>query len=361
MPRRFLYCILALCCSARAENACPQRDKIGQLLFVGLPSEATYHAKSGGNDEFVRFKNTLKEIGGVFLLGHNVRNGVENCLSKTEIKDMISALKQSNADLFVAVDQEGGSVQTFRSCNGFTEEPAAQVVGGSPLAEQTATTIATELKSVGVNWIFGPSFDVADPQHASMIAQQGRSYGSDPQVVSKNARIAVDAFKKAGLISTAKHFPGQGEALGNSHQTEAFLNQDLKTLESRDLQPFREVAADVVMTGHIVLPKIYGKNSEPASLNRNAIQKLLRGKLGFKGVVMTDDLDMRAISTKNSATEAAKKALLAGNDLLLFRISNPNSIIEGLCRQLANKNSSALAKRIDESFARVQTLKKKVQ
>jgi beta-N-acetylhexosaminidase len=283
------------------------RDMVGQMFVVSLGgTEPDYYI-----EKMVRERN----IGGVILFGYNMK-------SEEQVKALVGSLQdlsvqtEPGVPLFVAVDQEGGDIA---SAPWVAPEPAAAEVGsrGDPDEARTvAATIGSQLLRAGVNTDFAP---VVDTGFGAAIGN--RAYGDDPDLVARMGTAAVEGFEEAGVVSAAKHFPNHGPARSDSHVSLPVIKHDAKTLQSYDLPPF-EAAVDagvpMVMVGHLVYPAIDPHN--PASLSKEAIS-MLRGDLGFDGVVVTDDLAMAGAKGGGTLAEAAVEAVEAGADLLL--VSSP--------------------------------------
>ena len=283
------------------------RDMVGQMFVVSVGgTQPDYYI-----EKMVRERN----IGGVILFGHNMR-------SEEQVKSLVGPLQELSIQtepavpLFVAVDQEGGEIA---SAPWVAPQPAAAEVGsrGDPEeARDIAATMGRQLLRAGVNTDLAP---VVDTGFGAAIGN--RSYGEDPELVARMGAAAVEGFEDAGVISAAKHFPNHGPARSDSHASLPVIRHDAKTLHSYDLPPF-EAAVDagvpMVMAGHLLSPAIDPHN--PASLSRDAIS-LLRSDLGFRGVVVTDDLAMAGARGRGTPAEAAVGAVEAGADLLI--ISSP--------------------------------------
>jgi len=283
------------------------RDMVGQMFVVSVGgTEPDYHI-----EKMLRERN----IGGVILFGYNMR-------SEEQVKSLVGPLQELSMEtepavpLFVAVDQEGGSVA---SAPWVASQPAAAEVGsrGDPdEARDIAATMGRQLMRAGVNTDLAP---VVDTGFGAAIGN--RSYGEDPELVARMGAAAVEGFEDAGVISAAKHFPNHGPARSDSHASLPMIRHDAKTLHSYDLPPF-EAAVDagvpMVMAGHLLYPAIDPHN--PASLSRDAISTLRRD-LDFRGVVITDDLAMAGARGGGTPAEAAVEAVEAGVDLLI--VSSP--------------------------------------
>jgi beta-N-acetylhexosaminidase len=283
------------------------RDLVGQMFMISMGgTEPDYYV-----NKMIRERN----IGGVLLFGYNMKSE-EQTRSLTGALQGLSMRTEPSIPLFIAVDQEGGEVA---SAPWVTQEPAAAWVGarGDPAeARAIAEEMGRHLLQGGVNTDLAP---VVDTGFGAAIGT--RSFGEDPELVSRMGTAAVEGFEAAGVVSAAKHFPNHGAATSDSHKSRPVVNHDLATLRSHDLPPFEaaiRAGVPMVMVGHLVYPAI--DPERPASLSPEAIG-MLRGELGFDGVVITDDLAMAGATGGGPPSRAAVAAVKAGADLLI--ISSP--------------------------------------
>ena len=283
------------------------RDMVGQMFVVSVGgTEPDYYI-----DKMVRERN----IGGVILFGYNMKSE-DQVRSLTTSLQQLSLRTQPAVPLFVAVDQEGGDIA---SAPWVTPRPAAAEVGsrGDPAeARAVAEGIGEELLRAGVNTNFAP---VVDTGFGAAIGN--RSYGEDPELVSRMGAASVEGFERAGIVSAAKHFPNHGPAVVDSHEQLPVVDHDMETLRSYDLPPFRaavEAGVPMMMAGHLLYPAVDAQR--PASLSPKWMS-MLREDLGFDGVVVTDDLAMAGASGGGTPERAAVEAVEAGADLLV--ISSP--------------------------------------
>jgi len=221
--------------------------------------------------------------------------------------------------LLVAVDHEGGRVQRFRS--GFTELPPQRTIGrlydldpeaGRRLAWQCGWLLAAELRSVGIDMSFAPCVDL---DHGVSEVIGDRAYHRDPAVVSRLAVACMQGMRTAGMASTAKHFPGHGAVVADSHKSLPVDRRPLAELAG-DLEPYRALIANglaSIMVAHVLFPEV---DDAPASFSRRWIQQELRWNLGFTGAVFADDLSMGGAAFAGSVAERARRALAAGCDVL---------------------------------------------
>jgi len=288
------------------------------------------------------------KVGGIILFARNIQDP-EQVWRLTH--DLQHAAREAGCPpLLIAVDQEGGRVQRLKAP--FTIIPPARELGttATPKAvERLAQKTARELALVGINVNLAPVLDVP---RGPDCPQWDRAYGQDPRQVARFARAAIQGYLAGGVLPVAKHFPGLGDTLADSHQELPLAQSDDPSREL-DLLPFREaVAAGVpaIMTAHLVVPRW---DSRPATLSAAALQGWLRQKLGFKGVIITDDLEMGAIATRLPVDRAAREAFTAGADLLL--ICNDWPAARETARLLAA--DTHLAARVRESAARLTRLR----
>ena len=280
---------------------------VGQMFVVSL----------GGTepDYYIRKMIRERNIGGVLLFGYNMES-LGQVRSLTGELQRLSMATEPAIPLLVAVDQEGGEVQ---SAPWVSPQPAAAEIGASgdpEAARRAAERIGRELLEAGVNTDLAP---VVDTGFGAAIGS--RSYGEDPRLVARMGAAAVEGFEDAGVISAAKHFPNHGPAASDSHTGLPVIRHDMQTILSRDLPPFEaavRAGVPMVMVGHLLYSAIDPEN--PASLSPAAI-RLLRDRLGFGGVVITDDLAMAGARQGGSVARAAVRAVSAGADMLI--ISSP--------------------------------------
>jgi len=286
-------------------------ELLGQVFFLG------YLGKTPSS--IIKNWITDRGVGGVKIFSRNVKSLPMLAASISEMQELASRTR-FGIPLFVATDQEGGWVRHIKFQTSIT--PGNLALGAERLPEDSYLTgyyIGMELRKLGINMNFAPTIDVYTNPKASVIGP--RSFSSDPV---EAAVLAVPYFKgmqKAGIISTAKHFPGHGNADKDSHGFLPIIHTSLKTLDARELVPYRFLIKEglsAIMSGHLAFPDILGNNT-PASLSSFFITKILRKKLGFTGIVITDDMEMGGVIRAGETTPTAcRKAILAGNDMILI-------------------------------------------
>jgi beta-N-acetylhexosaminidase len=284
---------------------------VGQRLMVGFD----------GTDLNTDVKYLIKDlhVGGLILFARNIVEPEQVrhlCLSAQEY-----ARSCGEAALFIAVDQEGGSVARLKSP--FTEFPGNAYMKGRQDAVTFARVSAKELLDVGINMNMAPVLDVAiDPQTSVM---KDRAFGSDPKWVSRLGMAVIQTLQERGVMSVAKHFPGIGRTTLDSHLDLPFLETSAEELAAIDLAPFQDAIENGVagmMLSHICYHSLDHKR--PASLSKKIALNLLRHRLGYDGVVMTDDLDMGAIKKHHDVQTSIQQILEADIDIALICHRSPD-------------------------------------
>jgi beta-N-acetylhexosaminidase len=293
--------------------------------------------------------------GGVILFAYNIK-------SPDQVRDLISSLHESAAvPLFIATDQEGGLVRRVvpSPLMPATEVPAAELVGSAgdlALTEALSRVIGTELRALGITMNFAPVADIATNQHNTVIA--GRAFGSDPVFVSEMVAASVRGLQAANVSAVLKHFPGHGDTTADSHTASPVVPHDLKRLSEVELVPFRSglrAGADAVMIGHLRVAEI-GRTDLPATIDPAVVNGLLRGRMGFQGLVVTDALTMAAVAEHYSEPELVVRAVAAGADVLLAP-ADPRGAVQALTA--AVRSGRIAESRIDASVTRILEVKRR--
>lgn len=267
---------------------------------------------------------------------------------------------------FLCVDQEGGAVVRLRAERGFEPLPAAKVVATTSLqnAELFYERTAGELRRLGFNVNFGPVVDLALNSDNPIIEALGRSYGADPDTVVKYAKAFINAHRRNHILTTLKHFPGHGSASIDSHLS---LPNVTGVWRRDELRPFAELTrggfADMVMVGHLMHDQLTGPG-RPASLSAAAIQGLLRERLGYAGVAVSDDMQMGALRHFFAPDECILLGVEAGIDLFIYNNrDHPDPQMPGRFHRVVEAaiDSGRLKRaRIELSFRRLRSLKQRV-
>jgi beta-N-acetylhexosaminidase len=293
----------------------------------------------------------------------------KNIANKAQLKQLTSELQACSGDhkLLIAIDQEGGRVQRLKSKYGFYGRypKAIEMLNMDYKGiRDTYHQMAKELRSVGINYDLAPVVDLAINPDNLVIYGLGRSFGSTPKEVVYCASIFVQNMRSEGIVTALKHFPGHGSSTGDTHK--GFVDVTAQWKKS-ELVPYRAMIrqgrVDTVMAAHV-----FNKNidpSYPATLSQKTINVLLRQKLGFRGVVITDDLQMGAISKKYGLNNTLKLAINAGDDILLFGNQlDPNKVVStkklvDTIVTLVNSGDIAI-NTIKKANARIDKLKKRL-
>ncbi|MGK9064258.1 beta-N-acetylhexosaminidase [Stutzerimonas chloritidismutans] len=246
------------------------------------------------------------EVGGLILFARNIEH-------PKQVSELTRAIRAIRPDLLLAVDQEGGRVQRLR--RDFVRLPAMGELASRDDAPQLAETcgwvMATEVLAVGLDFSFAPVLDL-DYQRSAVIG--ARSFGGDPQRVGELAGAFIRGMRRAGMAATGKHFPGHGWAEADSHVAIPVDERPLELIRQQDMLPFRQLGfeLDAVMPAHVIYPAV---DDQPAGFSRRWLQDMLRGELGFGGVIFSDDLSMAGAHVAGDAAGRIKAALQAGCDM----------------------------------------------
>lgn len=340
------------------------KKMIGQMLVIGFRgTEVT-------QDSYIVKEIKNNNIGGILLFdkdnpsGGTIKRNIEN---PTQTKKLIDDIKNYslNSSIFVSVDSEGGYVNRLKEKYGFTNIMSAEKIGLTNNADTAKTEgqkIGKELKDLGFNLDFAPVVDVNVNPTNPVIGYLERSFSDDPAKVFIYANKFIEGLHQEKIIPAIKHFPGHGSSTSDSHLGMVDVTN---TYSAKELIPYSYLIQngynDVIMTAHIVNQNI--DKEYPATLSKTFIQGLLRNTLKFKGVVISDDMQMGAITDQYGKESAAIKAINAGCDMLI--ISNnikvydeevPAKTIDAIYQ--AVKSGEVDEKRIYESYNRIQALKK---
>ena len=337
--------------------------KIGQMLMVG------FHGTSASKNSQICKDIKRYNVGSVILFDYNPvnKNKPKNIATKKQLAKLTKELQACSSDgkLLIAVDQEGGRVQRLKSKYGFHGKfPKASDVIKMDQSQIYGTykKMSKELKSVGINYDLAPVVDLDINMKNHVIHGLGRSFGKDPKIVAKYASTFIDAMHSNGVLTSIKHFPGHGSSVGDTHKGFVDVTNLWKEVE---LEPYLLLKdkADTVMVAHVFNKRLDAKY--PASLSYKTITKMLRWRLGYHGVVITDDLQMGAISKKYGLRNTLKLAINAGNDILLIgnqldpkKVKSTKKLVNTIISLI--QSGEVKEESIDKAYARIQKLKKKL-
>ncbi|WP_243467446.1 beta-N-acetylhexosaminidase [Acetivibrio straminisolvens] len=333
-------------------NSMALEEKVGQIFIVafrkGKLSQPLKVLSSSAKQQIQKFNP-----GGVILFSENI-----DTISQTRklIQDMQEI---SKIPMFIAVDEEGGRISRIGNNEKMhsTKIPSAYTIGlanDSVLAYQAGKILGAELSALGFNMNFAPVADVNTNPDNPVIGD--RAFGSDPYKVAAMVQEMTRGMQEHNVCTVLKHFPGHGDTSYDSHLGQVVINHDIERLRQIELIPFEKgilSGADGVMTAHIMLPNITDDNL-PATLSDEILTGLLRNKLKHQKLIITDAMEMKAISNYWSSSEAAVMAFKAGADIILMPDSLDkayNGILEAV------KNGEITEERLNESLRRILTVK----
>ncbi|MCI0587233.1 MAG: serine hydrolase [Planctomycetes bacterium] len=318
----------------------PLRERVGQM-FMGF----TY-ARFANRDspEFLRLRRLVADLGfgGMCL---SLGTPIECAALANELQSF------ARVPLLLSADYEAGAGFRIEGATRFPSNLAFGAAGSEELAREAGRITALEGRAMGIHWAFAPVLDVQREPDNPIV--NVRSYGEDPALVARLGAAFIRGCQEGGLLCTAKHFPGHGPTDVDSHLALPVIPAPIEELEAIDLFPFREAVKAGVkafMPGHLDVPAITGESGLSSSLSPRAITDLLRGRMGFDGLVVSDALDMGGVTKRFPPGEAAIRAVLAGNDILLMS-PDPAAAIDAVVR--AAESGEIPAERIDRSVERV--------
>ena len=313
-------------------------EKIGQIMMVGIYGYEI--------DENILWMLNQYHYGGIILYDRNMD-------TKSQVKNLIMDLQaksNENIPLFIAIDEEGGRVVRMKS--EITPAPSQEEIGNSgdpELAKFWAESTAKELKFLGINVNFAPVADVGTPDT--------RSFSSDPSIVANFLDSATTGYENENFIYCLKHFPGIGKRISDPHQEISSIDVSRETLEKEDIFPFKFIMNKhsqdkfMIMVSHLKYPALDEENS--ATLSYEIMTNLLRKELNFNGIIITDDLEMGAVSNYNNFNDVGVKAVKAGADVLLVchDYQHEQEVYLGILE--AVQNGEITEERINESVRRI--------
>jgi len=329
--------------------------KIGQMLMVGMSGKSV----SANSSILTDIRNG--KVGGVLLFEYNLNpiNTQQNLAKLTDDLQQVASIP-----LLISIDQEGGQVNRLKTKYGFKAMPSAKSVEDKKdlnYAVEVSTTIAQALSNCGINLNFAPVADIHYPL-CPVLGKRNRCFSADPKVVTTYDSIYIQSHHNLGIKTSLKHFPGHGSSSADSHLG---LVDVTRTWRYEELIPYasliQEGMVDMIMTAHIVNKKL-DKSGFPATLSYKVITELLREQMGYKGVVISDDMQMHAISSHYSLEESLRLGILAGIDMFIFsnNIAGATeytpSNVHATIRRLVDKGIITEA-RIQESYKRITALK----
>jgi beta-N-acetylhexosaminidase len=332
--------------------------KIGQMILIGMPEAKV--------DPVVLEEVRKGKVGTLILFEKNVPKS-SNAFAP--LKKMTWTYQQAAPiPLFIAIDQEGGRVNRLKEKYGFPRSLTARALGKAGSLDSVrfySEAMAANLAGLGINVNFAPCVDVAVNPKNEVIVKVERSFSSNADSVALLAQEYIRQHRKYGVITSLKHFPGHGSSLEDTHFGVADVTN---TWTENELKPYQLLLdagyVDAVMTSHIVNKKLDSKGL-PGTLSKEILDGILRQKLGFQGVVFSDDMQMHAITKQYGLEESIKLAIQAGVDILCFSNNIAGSETRTVDRvfeiiRAAVDKGEISKERIDQSFARIMSLKKRL-
>lgn len=335
-------------------------QKIAQM-FVITPQALTGYANVTAAGDTTRECYQKKPAGGIIYMEENLLGSEQTSQMLTDMQAI--ARETTGLPAFLCVDEEGGSVTRIAKnvAFGVNDVGAMSDIGASgdaAKAEQAGSVIGAYLKHLGFNVDFAPVADVLSNSDNTVIGT--RSFGSDPQLVSDMVSAELTGLQNQGIYGVVKHFPGHGGVSGDSHEGKVTLDKTLEDLLASDLLPFQRAVSDgvsFIMVGHISAPAIVGDDT-PASLSQMMVTNVLREQLGYDGIVMTDAMNMGAVTNTYTADQAAVMAVNAGVDMILMP-QDYEKAYQGLLT--AVQEGTISQERIDQSLVRIVKVKQGMQ
>lgn len=333
-------------------------EKVGQML---MPDFRNWNGKNVTvmNDEIAKLVKDY-HLGGVILFR-------ENTVTADQTTKLVSAYQEAaeKYGLLISIDQEGGIVTRLQTGTDMPGNMALGATRSEELAEKVGRTIGEELNALGINMNFGPVLDVNNNPDNPVIGV--RSFGEDPKLVANLGNAYIKGLHETGTAATAKHFPGHGDTAVDSHVGLSEVPHDIERLKKVELYPFQQAmdaGIDAIMTAHVTFPKIDDTKAiskkdgteiaVPATLSHKVLTGLMREDMGFKGVIVTDAMNMGAISEHFGPVDAAIRAVKAGADILLMPVGI-QAVANGLYDSV---NAGDISEdRLEQSVERILTLK----
>ncbi|NPA51135.1 MAG: glycoside hydrolase family 3 protein [Epsilonproteobacteria bacterium] len=304
-----------------------------------------------------------QNLGGVILF-NKIGKNIKNIKDIKQLKELTSQIKSCNKDIFIAIDEEGGFVDRLKLISKY---PSAKSISDKDIyyAKNIYSNMAKNLAYLGINFNLAPVVDLALNPKNRVIVGFKRSFGKDPIKVATYAKIFIEEMHKYNILTSLKHFPGHGSSFKDTHK--GFV--DVTNIwNPKELIPYKilikQKLTDTIMVAHIFNKKL--DPNYPASLSKNIITNLLRKNLGFRGVVISDDLQMGAISKYYSLKDRIRLAINAGIDIMLF--SNQTSIknqitlnrLIKITKELLRENKIDISQ-INRAYNRIQKVKNRLK
>ena len=344
-------------------------EPIDLNLMIGQMVMAGFRGLNAADAPTILADISERQLGSIVYFEYDVpsQSAVRNVASPAQLKQLTLDLQAAaTVPLLVSIDQEGGMVNRLKEKYGFPASVSQQFLGQQDdlaLTREYATATAKALASAGINLNLAPVVDLNINPDSPAIGHYERSFGADPALVTRHALEVIRAHHEQGVLCTLKHFPGHGSASTDSHLDIVDVTQ---TWQESELEPYRAIIAageaDAILTAHVFSPL---DPENPATLSAATINGVLRGQLGYDGVVITDDMGMGAIVKHYGLAAAIEKAINAGVDMIALG-NNGYLYIDGIIEQVVNAIGQMVAEgkisrqRIEQSYLRIQKLKQRI-
>ena len=350
-------------CFSKTKNNQELKDKISQMIIVGFNGEELVENSQIYNDI------TKLHIGGVILFNKNAQNPniKKNIKDFDQLKQLTMDLQSiSKIPLFIAIDQEGGKVSRLND-NFDVSRLSQQQLGNNndlELTKKEAEKTANTLKQLGININFAPCVDLSINKNSTIIAQKGRAFSDNPEIVINNAEKFIEAHSSLNILPVLKHFPGHGSAEGDTHNGYVDITNTYQEIE---MEPYKKLLAKYKNVG-VMVAHLFNNNIDknyPLSLSYNNINNNLKKNLNFDGLIFSDDLQMKALTKQFSWQDIIINAVNAGNDILL--IANNLNYDPNIAEKTTNiilkaiENKQISIERIEESYYKIMKIKSKLQ
>lgn len=332
------------------------RLKIGQMIMVG------FSGTSVNPDDPILQEISNGDLGGVIMFEKNIADSN----SFTNLATLNQTLQQAAPiPIFLAIDQEGGKVNRLKTKYGFPKSVTAAYLGQLDNEDSTryyAASTARILHQLNFNVNFAPVLDLATNPDNPVIVKNGRSYGADPKLVTRQAKVVIEEHNKQQIITAGKHFPGHGSSQSDTHFGIADVT---KSWDKKELIPYKELIGEGILPGvmsaHIVNANLE-PDSLPGTLSKKILQGMLRDQLGFEGIIFSDDMQMHAITKHYGLEKALELGINAGLDVVIFSNNIQNSenrtvkVVHEIITRLVEEGRIS-RQRIDESYGRIRKIK----
>ena len=324
------------------------KEKLGQLMMVGFDGQEL-------TPELEEMINKYK-VGGIIYFARNIESPEQVSRLSKEIQRV--SLETSNIPALISADEEGGVVTRV---NGMTHMPGLMAIGATgeyKEAFRAAKGVGEQLKYLGVNMNLAPVLDINNNPENPVIGV--RSFGADPLEVSKFGKEYINGLQESGVVACGKHFPGHGDTSVDSHHDLPVIEYGYDRLDRVELQPFKEAinaGIDSIMTAHIAFPELTSEAGLPATLSRKILTGILRDKLGFEGMVITDCMEMNGIVGTYGTVPAGVMTIQAGSDQVLVSHNRQKQLAVLKELEKAVNDGRLSEARIDQSVRRVLELK----